>query len=58
MLQKGRVRIYRTSDGRELTLAVVDEGTIFEEMTVTAQQLQGAYAQAMEPCEISVMSTN
>jgi len=55
LLQKGRVRIYRTSDGHEFTLAVVDEGTIFGEMALTAQQLQGAYAQAMKPCEISVM---
>lgn len=55
LLQKGRVRIYRTSDGREFTLAVVDAGTVFGEMALTAQQLQGAYAQAMEPSEISVM---
>jgi CRP-like cAMP-binding protein len=55
LLQKGRVRIYRTSDGREFTLAVVDEGTVFGEMALTGQQLQGAYAQAMEPSEISVM---
>jgi len=55
LLQKGRVRIYRTSDGHEFTLAVVDEGTVFGEMALTAQQLQGAYAQAMKPCEISIM---
>jgi CRP/FNR family cyclic AMP-dependent transcriptional regulator len=55
LLQKGRVRIYRTSDGHEFTLAVVDEGTIFGEMALTAQQLQGAYAQAMKPCQISIM---
>jgi CRP/FNR family cyclic AMP-dependent transcriptional regulator len=56
LLQKGRVRIYRTSNGREFTLAVVDEGTVFGEMALTAQQLQGAYARAMKPCEISIMS--
>ena len=55
VLWKGRVRIYRTSEGREFTLAVVDEGTVFGEMALTAQRLQGAYAQAMEPCEISIM---
>ena len=55
LLQKGQVRIYRTSDGHEFTLAVVDEGTIFGEMALTAQRLQGAYAQAMKPCEISIM---
>ncbi|MGH3088150.1 MAG: Crp/Fnr family transcriptional regulator [Rubrobacteraceae bacterium] len=55
VLQKGRVRIYRTPDGHELTLAVVEAGTVFGEMTLTAQELRGAYAQAMEPSEVSVM---
>jgi len=49
ILMKGRVRIYRTSEGRELTLAEIEPGTVFGEMALTAQRLQGAYAQAMEP---------
>lgn len=56
LLQKGQVRIYRTTDGREFTLAIVESGTVFGEMALTAQKLQGAYAQAMRPSEISVMS--
>jgi CRP-like cAMP-binding protein len=55
VLWKGRVRIYRTSEARELTLATVEAGTVFGEMALTAQQLQGAYAQAMEASEISIM---
>src|SRR3954453_13734816 len=55
VLWKGRVRIYKTSDGREFTLATVEAGTVFGEMALTAQQLQGAYAQAMESSEISIM---
>jgi CRP/FNR family transcriptional regulator len=56
VLWKGRVRIYRTTDGgREFTLATVEAGTIFGEMALTAQQLQGAYAQAMEASELSIM---
>jgi CRP/FNR family transcriptional regulator len=55
LLWKGRVRIYKTTDGREFTLATVEAGTVFGEMALTAQQLQGAYAQAMEPSELSVM---
>jgi CRP-like cAMP-binding protein len=55
VLWKGRVRIYKTTDGREFTLAVVDEGTVFGEMALTAQRLQEAYAQAIEPSEVSVM---
>ena len=55
LLWKGRVRIYKTADEREFTLAVVDEGTVFGEMALTAQRLQEAYAQAIEPSEVSVM---
>ncbi len=56
MLKKGRVRIYRTSpDGREFTLAVVNAGTVFGEMTLTAQRLENAYAEAMEPSVICAM---
>src|SRR5215217_3022355 len=50
ILKKGRVRIFRTSsDGRELTLAEIEPGTIFGEMALTAQRLRGSYAQALEP---------
>ena len=56
ILRRGKARIYKLADdGREFTLAVVDAGTMFGEMTLTAQRLQGAYAQAMEPSEVSMM---
>src|ERR687894_3279261 len=56
ILRRGKARIYKVADdGREFTLAVVDAGTMFGEMTLTAQRLQGAYAQAMEPSEVSTM---
>ena len=56
ILRRGKVRIYKVADdGREFTLAVVEDGTMFGEMTLTAQRLQGAYAQAMEPSEVSMM---
>src|SRR3712207_2561293 len=56
ILRQGKVRIYKLADdGREFTLAVVDAGTMFGEMTLTAQRLRGAYAQAMEPSEVSMM---
>src|SRR5215208_4284668 len=56
ILQKGKVRIFRmTPDGREFTLAVVEAGTVFGEMALTAQQLEGAFAQAMESSQISTM---
>jgi CRP-like cAMP-binding protein len=57
LLQKGKIRIFRTTpDGRELTLAIVESGTVFGEMGLTGQQLQGAYTQAMEPSEVSTMA--
>jgi CRP-like cAMP-binding protein len=57
LIQKGKVRIFRTTpDGRELTLAVVESGTVFGEMALTGQQLEGAYAQAMEPSQVSTMA--
>ncbi|CAN5768922.1 Crp/Fnr family transcriptional regulator [soil metagenome] len=59
MLKKGRVRLYTVApDGRELTLAIVDAGQVFGEMALTAQQLRGAYAEAMEPVVVCAMSRN
>ena len=56
ILQKGKVRTFRsTPDGREFTLAVVESGTVFGEMALTGQRLEGAYAQAMEASQVSTM---
>jgi CRP-like cAMP-binding protein len=56
LLQKGKVRIFRTTpEGREFTLAVVESGTVFGEMALTVQQLEGAYAQAMESSDAAYM---
>ena len=56
MLKKGRVRIYRVGpDGREFTLTVVGAGMVFGEMSLTAQRLENAYAEAMEPSVICAM---
>jgi CRP-like cAMP-binding protein len=56
LLQKGKVRIFRTTpDGRAFTLAVVESGTVFGEMALTGQQLEGAYAQAMEASDAAYM---
>jgi len=56
MLKKGRVRIYRVSpDGREFTRTVVGAGTVFGEMSLTAQRLENAYAEAMGPVIVCKM---
>jgi CRP-like cAMP-binding protein len=57
ILKKGRVRIFKMApDGREFTLSMVDAGTVFGEMALTAQRLEGAFAQAMEPSILLIMS--
>lgn len=56
ILKKGRVRIFRTSEGRELTLAEIEPGMMFGEMALTAQRIRGSYAQAMEPSVLISMS--
>jgi CRP-like cAMP-binding protein len=56
ILKKGRVRIFRQSDERELTLAEIEPGTMFGEMALTAQRLRGSYAQAIEPSVLIGMS--
>jgi CRP-like cAMP-binding protein len=56
ILKKGRVRIFRQSEGRELTLSEIEPGTIFGEMALTAQRIRGAYAQALEPSILITMS--
>src|SRR5215217_541366 len=56
ILKQGRVRIFRTANGRELTLAEIEPGTIFGEMALTAQRLRGSYAQAIEPSILISMS--
>ena len=56
ILKKGRVRIFKTADSRELTLAEIEPEEVFGEMALTAQRLQGAYAQALEASTVISMS--
>jgi CRP/FNR family transcriptional regulator len=56
VIQSGRVRLYRAvPEGRELTLAVLEAGTVFGEMALTGQRLRNSYAEAMEESEVSAM---
>ena len=57
ILKEGRVRLYNLSPGgRELTLAFLEEGTIFGEMSFLGQQLQNSFAEALTPCLLCLMS--
>jgi CRP/FNR family cyclic AMP-dependent transcriptional regulator len=56
ILKSGRVRLFKkNSEGREFTLAVLESGTVFGEMSITAQRLRNAYAQAIEPSNVAAM---
>lgn len=49
ILKKGRIRIFRISpDGRALTTAIIDPGTIFGEMVIIGQQMHDNFAEALD----------
>lgn len=49
IIKEGRIRLYNhSSEGDEVTLALLDKGVIFGEMSLTDQQLREYYAQAEE----------
>lgn len=56
LLLEGQVRLYEVAEGREFTLLMVRAGELFGEMGLTDRQVQGAYAEALEPSSISLMS--
>jgi CRP-like cAMP-binding protein len=57
ILKKGRIRIFRVSpDGRALTTAIVEPGTIFGEMVIVGQQMHDSFAEAMEDVVVCVMT--
>ncbi len=57
LLKSGKVELFRQSpDGRKLTLATVEEGTFFGEMSLIGLHLNGTYAMAREDCVICVLS--
>ncbi len=57
ILKEGRVRLYHLSvDGKALTTAIFEAGTIFGEMALLGQQLHASYAEALTPCLLCLMS--
>jgi CRP/FNR family transcriptional regulator, cyclic AMP receptor protein len=57
ILKRGRVRIFRISpDGRALTTAIVNPGTIFGEMVIVGQQMHDSFAEALNEVVVCVMS--
>jgi CRP/FNR family transcriptional regulator, cyclic AMP receptor protein len=58
LLLEGRIRIYKVVAERELTLIVLESGTMFGEMSLTAQGAHEAYTQAMQPSRVCAISHN
>ena len=57
ILKAGRVRIYRLSaDGKALTTAIIEAGTIFGEMAILGQGMHDSYAESLTPCVLCLMS--
>ncbi len=57
ILKQGRIRIFRVSpDGRALTTAIVEPGTIFGEMVIVGQQMHDSFAEALDDVVVCVMT--
>jgi CRP/FNR family transcriptional regulator, cyclic AMP receptor protein len=57
ILKKGRIRIFRVStDGRALTTAIIEPGTIFGEMVIVGQQMHDNFAEALDDVVVCVMT--
>ncbi len=57
ILKQGRIRIFRVSpDGRALTTAILEPGTIFGEMVVVGQTMHDNFAEAMDDVVVCVMT--
>lgn len=59
VVRKGRVRVFRRSEhGRELTIAILGQGTIFGEMSLLGQYMGDNAAEALEASEICMIDTD
>jgi CRP/FNR family transcriptional regulator, cyclic AMP receptor protein len=53
ILKEGRVQVYEIDrSGEEITLSVVEGGSVFGEMALTGQSLQGVYVRAIAPSTV------
>lgn len=57
LLLAGRVRIYKMVGERELTLDVLESGTMFGEAALIGEP-EGSYAEILEPSRIAFLSVN
>ena len=53
ILKKGRVQVYEVDrGGEEITLSVIEGGSVFGEMALTGQKLEGLYVRALVPSTV------
>ena len=53
ILKKGRVQVYEVNrSGEEITLSVVEGGSVFGEMALTGQKLEGLYVRSLVPSTV------
>lgn len=59
VLKAGNVRLFRREhDGRELTVAMLDSGSVFGESSLLGQSHAGVFAQAIEDCVLCVIGAD
>ncbi len=57
ILKRGRVQLSRmTEDGRRIVTAILEAGSVFGEMPMLSQSMQGTAAEALDDCTLCVMS--
>lgn len=56
LLLRGRVRVYKTERGHEITVAMIGAGETFGEAAFTARRFKGSYAEALVPSRVALMS--
>ncbi len=57
LLKRGRVQLYRLSpDGKKLIVAILEEGSIFGEMSFIGQGMHNTFAESIDDCTLCVMS--
>jgi CRP-like cAMP-binding protein len=57
ILKSGRVNLYRvTEEGKKLVTATLEPGSVFGEMALAGQGMNGSFAEAAEDCTLCIMS--
>lgn len=57
ILKKGRVNLYRvTEEGKKLVTATLEPGSVFGEMALAGQGMNGSFAEAAEDSTLCIMS--